>query len=89
MLCRLLLNDSLVKVKGIIFGQFTEYRADKNFNTMEDMINHFIDSSIVPKDIPIVYNFPVGHTDLNYPIIQGAEVELEVTGEKVRLRAIS
>ncbi|MCH5233939.1 MAG: LD-carboxypeptidase [Muribaculaceae bacterium] len=88
MLWRLALSGSLMMVKGIIFGQFTEYKPDKNFDTMEDMIKHFIDQSIVPRNIPIVYNFPVGHTDLNYPITEGAEVELDVTETRVRLRTL-
>ena len=88
MLWRLYLNGSLRKVKGIIFGQFTEYKGDKNFDTMEDMIKEFIDHTIVPKDLPIVYNFPVGHSDLNYPLTVGAKVELVATGEIVRLRTI-
>lgn len=88
MLWRLALSGSLMKVKGIIFGQFTEYKPDKNYDTMEEMIKHFIDQSIVPSNIPVVYNFPVGHTDLNYPLTEGAQVELDVTDTGVRLRTI-
>ena len=88
MLWRLILSGSLIMVKGIIFGQFTEYKPDKNYNTMEDMINELIQRSIVPSNIPIVYNFPVGHTDLNYPLTEGAKVELEVTDTFVRLHTI-
>lgn len=88
MLWRLILSGSLPIVKGIIFGQFTEYKPDKNFRTMEDMIKHFMDRSIVPPHIPVVYNFPVGHTDLNYPITEGAKVELDVKETTVRLRTI-
>lgn len=87
-LWRLLNSGTLRFVKGIIFGQFTDYRPDKNFDTMEDMIKHFIDRSIVPKNIPIVFNFPVGHTDVNYPITVGATVELNVTESSVNLRTI-
>lgn len=88
MLWRLILSGSLMMVKGIIFGQFTDYKPDKNYSTMEDMIHEFIERSIVPHGIPIVYNFPVGHTDLNYPLTEGAKVELDVTDKSVRLRTI-
>ena len=86
MLYRMLMNGTLSMVKGIIFGQFTDYKPDKNFSTMEDMIKNLLDHSIVPKDIPIVYNFPVGHTDYNYPLTVGAKVELTVTEASVRLK---
>ena len=88
MLWRLILSGSLTRVKGIIFGQFTEYRPDKNYATMEDMIHELVECSIIPHDIPIAYNFPVGHTDLNYPLTEGAKVEFEVTPFSVRLRSL-
>ena len=88
MLWRLINSGTLLRVKGIIFGQFTEYRPDSNYTTMEDMIHELMDKTIIPLWIPIVYNFPVGHTDLNYPLVEGATVELEVTETKVRLRTI-
>lgn len=88
MLWRMVLNGSLILVKGIIFGQFTEYKPDKNFSTMEDMIQDFLKRTIVPKSIPVVYNFPTGHTDYNLPLTEGAKVELEVTETSVRLRTI-
>ena len=87
-LWRLLLAGVFETVKGIIFGQFTEYKADKNYNTMEDMINEFIDRSIVFCQIPVVFNFPTGHTDYNLPLTEGARVELDVNEASVRLRTI-
>lgn len=88
MLWHLLLNDSFMGIKGLVFGQFTDYKPDKNYITMEDMIKDFIDRSIVMPDFPIVFNFPTGHSDLNYPLTEGALVELDVTEEMVRLRTI-
>lgn len=88
MLWRLVLSNTFLLVKGIIFGQFTEYRPDKNFKTMEDMIHDFIDRSIISPTIPIVYNYPSGHTDFNLPLTEGARVELDVTEFGVRLRTI-
>ena len=89
MLWRLNLSGALTMVKGIIFGQFTDYKPDKNFETMEDMIHHMMEySAVIPPFIPIAFNFPTGHTDLNYPLVEGANVELEVTDLSVRLRTI-
>lgn len=86
MLWRLYLTGCLNKVKGIIFGQFTEYKPDKNFASMEEMINDFFNRLFPENPFPIVMNFPVGHTDLNYPLVEGANVELEVTSDFVRLK---
>ncbi|MCH5229242.1 MAG: LD-carboxypeptidase [Muribaculaceae bacterium] len=86
-LWRLLLSGRLFSVKGLIFGQFTDYKPDKNFTTMEDMINEFLNRYIMP-EIPIVFNFPTGHTDLNFPLVEGAEIELEVREDFVRLHTI-
>lgn len=87
MLWRMIINGSLPRVKGIIFGQFTEYKADRNFDTMEEMLFDFVSHTITTSSIPIVYNFPVGHTDINLPLTIGAKVELEVTDTEVRLRS--
>lgn len=87
MLLRLALSGSLARVKGLIFGQFTEYRPDKNFNTAEDMINTGLDCWLI-RDIPVALQFPVGHIRENYPLVEGAEVEFTVTDTQVRLRTL-
>lgn len=87
MLWRLLLSGALDKVKGIIFGAFTEYRPDRNFETMEDMIHDFLERH-VSRDIPVVYDFPTGHIDRNLPLPVGAGVELKVDETGVRLTTL-
>lgn len=86
MLWRLFNAGTLKLLKGIIFGQFTEYRPDANYAMMEDMIHQFVEKNLIHSDIPIVYNFPTGHTDLNYPLTEGATVELVVTESIVKLK---
>lgn len=88
MLWHLLLANALMDVKGIIFGQFTDYKPDANFDTMEDMIHDFFQRAFLAPKVPTVYNFPVGHSDVNLPLVEGAKVELEVTSTDVRLRTI-
>ena len=88
MLWRLINSGFLTSVKGIIFGQFTDYKPDANYGSMEDMIHEFIDRTMIPENIPVAYNFPTGHTDVNYPLTVGARVELEVTDSKVRIHTI-
>ncbi|MCH5233140.1 MAG: LD-carboxypeptidase [Muribaculaceae bacterium] len=84
MLWRLELSGVLQKAKGLIFGQFTEYKPDRNYNSMEEMISRFLELSSKP-EIPVVFDFPIGHTDVNYPLIVGAHVSLCVTPERVNL----
>ena len=87
MLWRLSLSGALLNLKGIIFGQFTEYKPDKNFKTVEDMLVYWLKSLMV-KDIPVVFNFPTGHVKENYPLTEGATVELAVDSDKVSIHTI-
>lgn len=71
----------LDKVKGVIVGQFTDYSPNSDFKKMEDMLNE----ELKGYKIPIAFNFPVGHVDENYPMIEGANVTLKVKKEGVTL----
>lgn len=84
MLYHILLSRGFEKIKGLIIGRFTEYRSDKNFSSMEDMIHSFLKREGIG-DIPIAFDFPVGHVRGNYPLIEGAEATLIVEGSGVKL----
>ncbi len=86
MLWRLHLAGTLCNLKGLIIGNFTEYRPDRNFTTMEAMIASLLHRISYPAEIPVAFGFPVGHVTDNYPLIQGARVNLEVTPAGVTLR---
>ena len=88
MLYRLINSGALYSVKGIIFGQFTDYKPDANFSSMEEMLHSLVDTNNIPDEIPIAYNFPVGHTDVNFPLTEGTNVELNVTDSFVSLRSL-
>ncbi|MDE5808504.1 MAG: LD-carboxypeptidase, partial [Muribaculaceae bacterium] len=60
MLYHILLSGGFDMVKGIIVGRFTEYRADRNFERMEDMICSFFEREGIA-GIPVAFDFPVGH----------------------------
>lgn len=79
MLIRLYLSGKLQTVKGLLIGQFTEYRPDKNHPDMYTMMASLFDRIRLPSSIPIAYNFPAGHTDDNLPIPLGATARLSVT----------
>lgn len=80
MVRRLALSGALQRYSGIIVGQFTENRADMNFPTTADMLRVRLPEWGV-KGVPVAFNFPIGHTDCNLPVIQGAEVYLKVSPE--------
>ena len=88
MLWRLSLSGSLMSVKGIIFGRFTEYKPDKNFNTVEDMLDYWFDR-LMMLPIPVAFNFPIGHVKENYPLVEGVTVEFLVNENEVSLRSIN
>lgn len=76
-LYRLHLSGFLDKVKGFIFGQFTEYKSSANYTTMEQMIKERLQEWNLD-DRPIAFNFPVGHVDDNRVMAEGAECRLVV-----------
>lgn len=62
------------RVKGLIVGRFANAPANKDFNH----INEVFHSVIKDYDFPVCYNFPTGHVDENYPLIEGATITLTV-----------
>lgn len=77
MLWRLYMAGTLHRLKGLIFGQFTEYRASAKFATMEEMLDSLLRRTGL-RGIPVAFGFPVGHVDDNLPLVEGTEVTLTV-----------
>ena len=78
MLYRMKLSGILDHIKGLVVGRFTNYKPDKNFATMEEMIDAFMRRNNLAS-MPIAYNAPIGHVDCNMPVIEGAMAELNVS----------
>lgn len=76
MLWQLRLGGAFSRAAAVVFGQFTDYRPSANYATMEQMLR----SMTADLDIPVVYGFPTGHTDVNYPLLCGAEATLAIDG---------
>lgn len=74
MMFHLKMSGLLKRVKGIIFGVFTEYKPNKNYASMEDMLAEVVKDY----NIPVAFRFPVGHIDENLPLIYGEKVTLKV-----------
>lgn len=81
MLYTLRLNGTLARTKALIVGQFTDYKPSVDHQCMYDMI----EKMVADYDFPVAYNFPVGHVDYNLPILEGAQADLTITKDKVRL----
>lgn len=83
MLKRLQLSGALSKPAAIIFGQFTDYKPDRNFDSMESMISARLKEWGI--SCPVAFNFPIGHTHHNLPIPEGARARLRITLAEVSL----
>lgn len=75
MLMRLKLSGVLDRLRGLIVGQFTDYRPSRDWQNMYAMIASL--TTDVP--YPVAFNAPIGHVAANLPFIQGAEVTLTVS----------
>lgn len=78
---QLRLGGVLGSLKGLIVGQFVEYKPDRNYATMETMLCEML----APYSFPIVFNAPVGHVNDNMPIVEGAMASLRVAPDFTHL----
>ena len=74
-LYQLKLRGVLSQLRGLIVGQFTEYKADENHSSMEAMVRDMV----AEYSYPVAYNVPIGHVDHNIPVIESAHVTLKVS----------
>jgi muramoyltetrapeptide carboxypeptidase len=75
MLYQLRLSGVLPNLRGLIVGQFTEYRSDASYQDMY----HMIADMVAPYSYPVAFNAPIGHVDHNIPVIESAHITLKVT----------
>ncbi len=72
---QLRLSGLLDKIRGLIVGQFTDYKPDANHADMESMIS----AAVAGYKFPVAYNVPIGHVDHNVPVIESAQITLKVS----------
>lgn len=70
----------LDRVKGLVIGQFTDYKEEGN-EKMERMIARMTEGL----DIPIAFNAPIGHVKHNIPLVEGRLTTLSVTPEATKI----
>jgi muramoyltetrapeptide carboxypeptidase len=82
----------LDRASGIVFGEWTDVPTDMDdydggsrdgaFESMTDMITRqYLDDL----DIPVAFDFPAGHGDVNYPLLMGVEAQLDVSSDSYTL----
>jgi muramoyltetrapeptide carboxypeptidase len=75
MIYNLKLGGVFEKISGMIIGKFSDYEEDP---LMKKSVYEIISDVLSEYNIPVCYDFPVGHVDLNLPLMPGALVELDV-----------
>ncbi len=68
--------------KGIIVGDMT--RIKRNTTPWGSSIEQLI-LDVVPKDIPVLFNFPAGHEPDNRALILGRNILLDITKESAKV----
>lgn len=75
MMQNLRLSGVLPRLQGLIIGTFSDCEDDPSMGcTIQETIRHAVEAY----DYPILFNFPAGHTQENYPLYLNAPVEIQV-----------
>ncbi len=84
MMYNLRLSGKFDNLKALIVGQFTDFKSDKYFSDAYEVINNHIKNY----NFPCCFDFPVGHSELNYPLICGINSKLNVNSNFVEFLQI-
>ena len=60
------------RLKGVIFGQFTNIKTDEEDGTVDDCLHDFLDGT----NFPAVYDFNFGHTPSRHVLPLGGKIYL-------------
>ncbi len=82
MLYQLKLSGVFSKIKGLIVGQVTDCPEDP---TMSATIQEIISKATSEVNGPVCFNFPIGHVDENYSIVEGGTYRFKVEDDIVSL----
>lgn len=69
------------KLKGVIFGQFSDAESDAEDGTLADCLQDFLQGT----NIPAVEDFNFGHTVSRYVLPIGADVELDADAATLKI----
>jgi muramoyltetrapeptide carboxypeptidase len=82
MMYNLKLGGVLKRISGLIVGQFSDYEEDP---LMFRTVYEGIADAVSTYDYPVCFDFPVGHTERNLPLLMGGNVSLNVQENSVFL----
>jgi muramoyltetrapeptide carboxypeptidase len=80
MIYQLKLAGVFKRINALIIGKFTDYEEDEKmyFSLKESILD-----ATKEYNIPIGFEFPVGHVKLNFPLIMGEVAELLIQKDKI------
>lgn len=71
------MNGVLDRCKGVVLGEFTDCGNEFTYGSVEAMLHQFL----APYKIPVLCGFPAGHGNVNFPLVMGAPVTLDVRAD--------
>lgn len=74
-------NGKLSKIKGLLVGGFTE--MNDNVVPYGENAQEIITKYTEEYDYPVVFGFPAGHVENNFPIVLGEMAKIEVYSDQV------
>lgn len=82
MMYNLKLGGILERIAGLVVGQFSDYEEDP---LMLTSVYERIADTVSEYDYPVCFDFPVGHTERNLPLLMGGHVTLNIQENGVTL----
>lgn len=70
------------EISGLVVGQFSDCEEDE---LMNQSIYEIINEAVGENTYPVCFDFQAGHIDNNLPLILGADTQLVVSADDVRL----
>lgn len=83
MMQNLRLSGILSQLGGLIVGQFSDYEEDPR---MPYTVYEGIRQMVEPYQYPVLFDFPAGHVERNFPLILNATCQLQVSAHTSILR---
>jgi len=83
LMLNLKLSGKLAKLEGLIIGGMSDMKDGKT--PFGKSANEIIKEAVQDYDYPVVFDFPAGHIDENWPLPLGKKVSLKVKDEGVRM----
>lgn len=85
MVQNLRLGGVFERISGLVVGQMTDCPEDES---MRHSIYEGIRLAVSDYDFPVLFDFPAGHVDRNYPLLMNGKMRLEVSAEGSQLSVI-